>query len=59
MPTRVRHHARHWQYRNEEVKFSMTMVLMLIEGFRKPMIITECYEKWKRGMHKIRTMGKS
>lgn len=36
----------------------MIMVFMLIEGFRKFMIIIECYEKWKRGMYKIRIMGK-
>lgn len=45
MPTRVRHWARvnagQWEHRNEEVKVSMIMVLILIDS-RKSMLIIDC-----------------
>lgn len=46
MPTRVRHWARvnagQWEDRNEEVKVSIIMVLILIEDSRKSMLIIDC-----------------
>lgn len=54
MPTRVRHHANHWEYRNEKVKVSVNMVLMLMGDSRTHMIMVECYERYKIGI-----MGKA
>lgn len=44
MPTRVRHYANLWEYRNEKVKVSVIVVLMLMEDSRQ---YVECYERYK------------
>lgn len=54
MPTRVRHYANLWEYRNEKVKVSVIVVLMLMEDSRKYVVVVECYERYK-----VSIMGKA